>query len=149
MILCDVNVLIFAHKEGADRHDEYRAWLEDAMNGDEAFGVSDLVLSSVLRIVTHPRVFDPPSTWDRAREFADSVRSAPSAVPVAPEPHHSSEPKPRSGCRLLLSGPEYQQSASRTRKRVASCPLWTSRSATWRCRDSSTRSLTMRRAAAT
>ena len=33
MILCDVNVLIRAHKEGADRHDEYRVWLEDAMNG--------------------------------------------------------------------------------------------------------------------
>jgi toxin-antitoxin system PIN domain toxin len=88
VILCDVNVLVCAHKEGADRHDEYRAWLEDAMNGDAAFGVSDLVLSSVLRIVTHPRVFDPPSTWDRAREFADSVRSAPSAVPVVPGPRH-------------------------------------------------------------
>ncbi|MGH4022705.1 MAG: type II toxin-antitoxin system VapC family toxin [Pseudonocardiaceae bacterium] len=88
MILCDGNVLVSAHKEGADRHDEYRAWLQDAMNGDEAFGVSDLVLSSVLRIVTHPRVFDPPSTWDRAREFADAVRSAPSAVPVAPGRRH-------------------------------------------------------------
>jgi len=88
VILCDVNVLVCAHKEGADRHDEYRAWLEEAMNGDEAFGVSDLVLSSVLRIVTHPRVFDPPSSWYRAREFADSVRSAPNAVPVAPGPRH-------------------------------------------------------------
>ena len=45
MILCDVNILVYAHKEGADRHDEYRAWLEDALNGDETFGVSDLVLS--------------------------------------------------------------------------------------------------------
>jgi len=56
------------------------------MNGDEAFGVADLVLSSVLRIVTNPRVFDPPSTWEQAREFADAVRSAPSAVSVAPGP---------------------------------------------------------------
>ncbi|MGH4026552.1 MAG: type II toxin-antitoxin system VapC family toxin [Pseudonocardiaceae bacterium] len=88
MILCDVNVLVSAHKEGADRHDEYRAWLEDALNGDEVFGVSDLVLSSVLRIVTHPRIFDPPSTWERAREFADAIRSAPNAVPVSPGPRH-------------------------------------------------------------
>ncbi|MGH3547728.1 MAG: type II toxin-antitoxin system VapC family toxin [Pseudonocardiaceae bacterium] len=88
MILCDVNVLVFAHKEGADRHNEYRSWLEEVMNGDEAFGVSDFVLSSVLRIVTHPRVFDPPSPWDRAREFAEAVRSAPSAVPIAPGPRH-------------------------------------------------------------
>ena len=50
--------------------------------------MSDLVLSSVLRIVTHPRVFDPPSTWDRAREFAHSVWSAPNAAPVAPGPRH-------------------------------------------------------------
>lgn len=88
MILCDVNVLVFAHKEGVDRHNEYRSWLEEAMNGDEAFGVSDFVLSSVLRIVTHPRVFDPPSPWDRAKEFADAVRSAPSAVSIAPGPRH-------------------------------------------------------------
>lgn len=88
MILCDANVLVYAHKEGADRHDEYRTWVEEAMNGDEAFGVSDFVLSSVLRIVTHPRVFDPPSTWHQARDFADAVRSAPSAVRVAPGPRH-------------------------------------------------------------
>jgi uncharacterized protein len=88
VILCDVNVLAYAHKEGTDRHDEYRAWLQDAMNGDEAFGVSDLVLSSVLRIVTHPRVFDPPSTWDQAREFVDAVRSAPSSVLIAPGSRH-------------------------------------------------------------
>ena len=30
MILCDVTVLVCAHKEGADRHDEYRSWLEIA-----------------------------------------------------------------------------------------------------------------------
>ena len=50
--------------------------------------VNVLVCAHVLRIVPHPRVVDPPSTWDRAREFADSVRSAPSAVPVAPGPRH-------------------------------------------------------------
>ena len=88
MILCDVNVLVCAHKEGVERHGEYRGWLEDAMNGDEAFGVSDFVLSSVLRIVTHPRVYDPPSTWEQAQEFADAVRSAPSAVPIAPGARH-------------------------------------------------------------
>ena len=58
------------------------------MNGDEAFGVSDFVLSSVLRIVTRPWVFDLPSTWGRASEFADAVRSALSAVPIAPGPRN-------------------------------------------------------------
>ncbi len=102
MILCDANVLVYAHKEGVDRHDEYRAWLEDAINGDETFGVSDLVLSSVLRIVTHPRVFDPPSTWDRAREFAHSVWSAPNAVPVARD-RATGRSSPSSGARQAFA----------------------------------------------
>jgi toxin-antitoxin system PIN domain toxin len=88
VILCDVNVLVYAHKEGVDRHPEYRSWLEDALNGDEAFGVSDLVLSSVLRIVTHPRIFDVPSPWGLAREFVEAVRAAPAAVPVTPGRRH-------------------------------------------------------------
>ena len=61
MILCDVNVLIYAHREECDRHDEYKAWLEALMRGGSAYGVSDLVLSGCLRILTHPRIFDPPS----------------------------------------------------------------------------------------
>jgi len=117
MILCDVNVLLCAHKEGADRHDEYKAWLEDAMNGDEAFGVSDLVLSSMLRIVTHPRVFDPPSTWARAREFADSVRSAPSAVPVAPGPHGASPGISRTAISPARRLPAHCSVASSSRSR--------------------------------
>ena len=33
MILCDVNVLVYAHREECDRHDEYKAWLEALMRG--------------------------------------------------------------------------------------------------------------------
>lgn len=88
MILCDVNVLVYAHKEGSPRHDEWRAWLRGVVDADEAFGVSDLVLSGFLRIVTHPEVFDRPSSWADARSFAVAIRSADNAVPVAPGRRH-------------------------------------------------------------
>lgn len=88
MILCDVNVLVYAHKEGADRHNEFLAWLEGVLGGEEAFGVADLVLSGFIRIVTHPRIFDPPSTLTEAVAFAEAVRSADPAVTVAPGPRH-------------------------------------------------------------
>lgn len=88
MILCDVNVLVCAHKQGVPRHQEYRRWLRDQLSSDEAFGVSDLVLSGFLRVVTHPRVFDPPSGWAQARDFAAAVRSADNAVPVIPGHRH-------------------------------------------------------------
>ena len=44
MILADVNVLVYAHREECERHEEYRAWLEGVLSGGSAFGVSDIVL---------------------------------------------------------------------------------------------------------
>ena len=32
----------------------YKAWLDDVVNGDEPYGVSELALSGFLRIVTTP-----------------------------------------------------------------------------------------------
>ncbi len=44
MLLADVNVLVYAHREDAPRHREVRRWLERVLAGAEAFGVADLVL---------------------------------------------------------------------------------------------------------
>ena len=88
MILCDVNVLVYAHKEGSARHTDWNAWLQGVLDGAEPIGISDLVVSGFLRVVTHPRIFDRPSTWSEARAFADVLRNADNAVPVAPGPRH-------------------------------------------------------------
>ena len=58
------------------------------IGSDAAFGVSDLVLSGFLRVVTHPRVFAPPTPVGDALEFAEALRAQPNAVPVAPGPRH-------------------------------------------------------------
>jgi uncharacterized protein len=81
-------VLLYAHRADAERHDEYRGWLEAELEADRHYGVSDLVLSSVLRIVTHPRVFAPPSPLREAISFCEDVRERPNAVVVAPGPRH-------------------------------------------------------------
>ncbi|HUF83426.1 MAG TPA: type II toxin-antitoxin system VapC family toxin [Acidimicrobiia bacterium] len=88
MDLVDVNVLVYSYRQEAARHDEYRSWLLDLVNGDEAFGLSELVLNGFIRVVTHPRVFDPPSPLEQAFEFADAIRSRPQSVPVQPGPRH-------------------------------------------------------------
>ncbi len=84
----DVNVLVYAHRPESPDHHDYRAWLDDARTGDEPLGVSDLVLSGFLRIVTHPRVFRDPSPLDTALDFAEALRTAPSALTVAPGSRH-------------------------------------------------------------
>ena len=57
VLLPDVNVLIYAFRSDADRHEDYKHWLEDAVNGPGAFGISPQVLSSFVRICTHSRIF--------------------------------------------------------------------------------------------
>ena len=49
-------------------------WLEELVNSDQTYGLSDLVLSGFLRIVTHPKVFNPPSTMDKALAFIQQLR---------------------------------------------------------------------------
>lgn len=88
MNLLDVNVLVYAHRRDAPRHAECRRWVDGLLRGDEPFGVNDHVLSGVLRVVTHPRVFDPPSPLEKALAFIGEVRNHPSCVPVLPGPRH-------------------------------------------------------------
>jgi toxin-antitoxin system PIN domain toxin len=88
MILPDVNVLVYAHREDAPNHAAYRAWLESVVNSDQAYGMSDLVLSGFLRVVTHPRVFNRPSELDQALAFVTDVRNQPNCVVVRPGPRH-------------------------------------------------------------
>ena len=88
MVLPDVNVLVAAYRDDAPGHGSCRPWLEAVLGGDEAFAVSDLVLSGFLRIVTHPRVFIRPSPPDEALKFANVIRSQPQCIPVSPGPRH-------------------------------------------------------------
>src|SRR6476620_8350415 len=88
MILLDVNVLVYAHREGALDHTRYARWLEDVATGDAAFGLADLVLSRFIRIVTHPRIFTPPTPLADALAFVEGLRTRPNCVPVAPGTRH-------------------------------------------------------------
>ena len=88
MILLDVNVLVYAHRIDTDRHAEYRDWLEAVWAKPSTHAVSESVLSSVLRIVTHHRVFDPPTPFDQAIAFVEQIRSRPNAVIISPGKRH-------------------------------------------------------------
>jgi hypothetical protein len=88
MVLVDVNVLVYAHREDAPGHADYRRWLLSLMSSEHAYAVADLVLSGFVRVVTHPRVFDPPSPLKTALAFAEELRSRPNAVSVQPGPRH-------------------------------------------------------------
>jgi hypothetical protein len=88
MLLADVNVLVYAHREDAADHAQYRAWLEAVLGSDAAYGFSELVLSGFLRVITHPRIFREPTPLDRALAFVGEIRERPNAVSIAPGARH-------------------------------------------------------------
>lgn len=88
MVLPDVNVLVYAHREDSVHHRDCLAWLEATLAGEARYAVSELVLSSFIRVVTHPKVFNAPSSLHDALMFAEQVREQPNAFLVEPGERH-------------------------------------------------------------
>jgi uncharacterized protein len=85
----DVNVLVGAQRDDESPHAHtMRTWLESALAGPESVGISELVLSGMIRIVTHPRVFAQPSSPSQALQFAEAVVASPRVHVVRPGPRH-------------------------------------------------------------
>ena len=84
----DVNVLVNAFRADALHHDRCRAWLNAAFSGREPVGLSELVLSGVLRVLTHPRVFHPPTPAPEAIAFVDAVLAQPASTRLRPGNGH-------------------------------------------------------------
>lgn len=58
------------------------------MNGASRYGISRQVLSGVVRVVTHPRVFVRPSSLAESIRFCDAVMESPQCLLIEPGPHH-------------------------------------------------------------
>lgn len=88
MILCDVNILVYAFRGDMPDHARFREWLRAGLSGPQQFAASELVLSSFVRIVTNPKAFERPDATAAALEFAGVVRERPNCTVVAPGPRH-------------------------------------------------------------
>ena len=89
MLLADVNVLIYAHREDAHaEHRRFGAWLVERATGPEPFALSVLALAAFVRVVTNPRIFRRPSTLDEAFGFTGQLVRRPNARLVGPGPAH-------------------------------------------------------------
>jgi len=88
MLLTDVNVLVYAYRRDSADHERYRVWLEALVSSDEPYGVADMVLSGVIRIITHPRIFKEPTPLADALAFTEALKQRPNCVPIAPATRH-------------------------------------------------------------
>lgn len=88
MVLIDVSVLVHAFRADAPRHAEFSRWLRGCISAREPFGLSELVLSGVLRVLTHPAVFLPPTPLERGVAFTDYLRSRQNCILVTAGERH-------------------------------------------------------------
>ncbi len=88
MLLFDVNVLVNAHRAELPQHATIGPWLARTINGPQAFGISEIVLSGFVRVVTDPKVFATPSPIDKALAFCRVLRERPNAVLTVPGDRH-------------------------------------------------------------
>jgi uncharacterized protein len=88
MILVDVNILVYARRPDAIDHARYLAWLQDALYSDETCGLSELALSGMVRIVTHPQIYPKPTPIDLALNFAQELRDDEGSVIISPGARH-------------------------------------------------------------
>jgi hypothetical protein len=88
VILPDVNVLIYAFRRDATRHETCKPWLDGVVKSDVPFGISPLALSAVVRITTNPRVFREPSPSAESFAFCDNLLSQPHVERIVPGGRH-------------------------------------------------------------
>ena len=88
MILPDVNVLVYAFRPDARNHAAYRTWLESVVSGVTAYGISPQVLSSLIRITTHPRIFARPDPLADVVAFTKVLLDQPHCQIIEPGPRH-------------------------------------------------------------
>lgn len=88
MILPDVNILVQAFRADAGDHVLCRGWLDALINGDSRYGMSPQVLSAVIRVTTHPKVFAKPSALEETIRFCNILLEQPQCAVIQPGQRH-------------------------------------------------------------
>ena len=80
MIAVDTNILVYAHREDAEHHAAASSALERLATGREQFAVPWPCAHEFLAIVTHPRVYRPPTLIPNALAQIEAWLRSPSLV---------------------------------------------------------------------
>jgi hypothetical protein len=84
LIAVDTNVLIYAHRRETERHAQALRKLSEIAEGDSPWGLPVFCIAEFVRVVTHLRVFTPPSDLRTALDFIDRLMESPSIRLLVP-----------------------------------------------------------------
>ena len=90
MIALDTNILIHARREELPHHPQARQLLKRLAEGAAAWAIPWPCIYEFLRVITHAKVFHPPTDVDIALEDLTSLVASPSLVLLGEGPKHFS-----------------------------------------------------------
>jgi toxin-antitoxin system PIN domain toxin len=94
MIAVDTNILVYAHREDSPWHEAALACMESLANSGNPWAIAWPSIHEFLAIVTHPKIYNPPSPLKVALASLEAWQGSP-------------------GLRLLAEGPGYFSTLSR------------------------------------
>jgi uncharacterized protein len=80
VIAVDTNLLVYAHRSDSPFHEEAAGKLRQLAQGRDRWCLLWQCVHEFLGIVTHPRIYDPPSPLDIALAQVDAWLESPSVV---------------------------------------------------------------------
>ncbi|MGY6555084.1 MAG: type II toxin-antitoxin system VapC family toxin [Wenzhouxiangella sp.] len=91
MIAVDTNILVYAHREDSPFHEQAFAGLAALANSNAAWAIPWPCLHEFYSIVTHPRIFNPPSSQPTAIDQVEAWLESPSLHLIGETARHWAE----------------------------------------------------------
>lgn len=88
MIAVDTNILVYAHREDSPFHEPALRRLTELAEGPAMWAIAWPCLHEFLAIVTHPRIYAPPTPLARALEQVDAWVESPTLTLLAESAAH-------------------------------------------------------------
>ena len=88
MIAVDTNILVYAHRKDSEFHETADALLRTLAEGGHAWSIAWPSVHEFYSIVTHPRVYRPPTPSARALDQIEAWLASPSLVLLAETSRH-------------------------------------------------------------
>ncbi len=83
MIAVDSNILVYAHREDSPWHDAAYVCLVELAEDRAPWAIPWPCIHEFLAIVSHPRIFAPPTPLDKAIDQVEAWMASPSLVLLA------------------------------------------------------------------
>lgn len=84
MIAVDTNILVYAHRAEMLKHEKARRRLTNLAEGRSRWAIPVFCVGEFMRLISHPRLFDPPFTAREACTALERVLASPSLSILLP-----------------------------------------------------------------